>query len=50
VVREVFAPKVTATPLAETPYDLHHAAVSTWLNGKCRRQMSRSGRAIVEIL
>jgi integrase len=29
----VFIPEVLATPLAETPYDLRHAAVSTWLNG-----------------
>jgi len=28
----VFPPEVLATPLAETPYDLRHAAVSTWLN------------------
>jgi integrase len=27
-----FAPEVAASPLAETPYDLRHAAVSTWLN------------------
>jgi integrase len=30
---EVFTPEVLATPLAKTPYDLRHAAVSTWLNG-----------------
>jgi integrase len=28
-----FVPEVLASPLAETPYDLRHAAVSTWLNG-----------------
>ena len=28
----VFTPEVAASPLAETPYDLRHAAVSTWLN------------------
>ena len=28
----VFVPDVLASPLAETPYDLRHAAVSTWLN------------------
>jgi integrase len=28
----VFTPEVHASPLAETPYDLRHAAVSTWLN------------------
>jgi integrase len=28
----VFTPEVYASPLAETPYDLRHAAVSTWLN------------------
>ncbi|MBB5871984.1 integrase [Allocatelliglobosispora scoriae] len=28
-----FTPEVYATPLAATPYDLRHAAVSTWLNG-----------------
>jgi integrase len=29
----VFTPEVHASPLARTPYDLRHAAVSTWLNG-----------------
>jgi integrase len=29
----VFTPEVQATPLAQRPYDLRHAAVSTWLNG-----------------
>lgn len=29
----VFTPEVWATPLAAKPYDLRHAAVSTWLNG-----------------
>jgi integrase len=28
-----FTTEVAATPLAKTPYDLRHAAVSTWLNG-----------------
>jgi hypothetical protein len=28
-----FIPEVAASPLARTPYDLRHAAVSTWLNG-----------------
>lgn len=27
-----FTPEVAASPLAKTPYDLRHAAVSTWLN------------------
>jgi integrase len=31
--RETFTPDVFASPLAGTPYDLRHAAVSTWLNG-----------------
>ena len=31
--RDVFTPEVAASPLAATPYDLRHAAVSTWLNG-----------------
>jgi hypothetical protein len=26
-------PEVAASPLARRPYDLRHAAVSTWLNG-----------------
>ncbi|MFY1687685.1 tyrosine-type recombinase/integrase [Plantactinospora sp. WMMB782] len=30
---DVFTPEVFASPLARTPYDLRHAAVSTWLNG-----------------
>jgi integrase len=29
----VFTDEVAASPLAGTPYDLRHAAVSTWLNG-----------------
>jgi len=29
----VFTEEVAASPLARTPYDLRHAAVSTWLNG-----------------
>lgn len=29
----VFTAEVAATMLAKTPYDLRHAAVSTWLNG-----------------
>ncbi|MGA6163507.1 tyrosine-type recombinase/integrase [Amycolatopsis magusensis] len=29
----VFTPEVAAGPLAKRPYDLRHAAVSTWLNG-----------------
>ncbi len=29
----VFIEEVCASPLAGTPYDLRHAAVSTWLNG-----------------
>lgn len=29
----VFTPEVAAGPLAKVPYDLRHAAVSTWLNG-----------------
>ena len=33
VRREVFTADVAASPLAATPYDLRHAAVSTWLNG-----------------
>jgi integrase len=31
--RAAFTPAVVASPLARTPYDLRHAAVSTWLNG-----------------
>ncbi len=30
---EVLTPEAYASPLAATPYDLRHAAVSTWLNG-----------------
>jgi len=29
----VFTDDVYTSPLAKTPYDLRHAAVSTWLNG-----------------
>jgi integrase len=29
----VFTTEVVADSLAKRPYDLHHAAVSTWLNG-----------------
>jgi hypothetical protein len=30
--KAAFTEEVAASPLAETPYDLRHAAVSTWLN------------------
>jgi integrase len=30
--RAALTPEVAASPLARTPYDLRHAAVSTWLN------------------
>ncbi|MGI8817450.1 MAG: hypothetical protein ACR2G2_19795 [Pseudonocardia sp.] len=30
---DVFSKEVAASSLAATPYDLRHAAVSTWLNG-----------------
>ncbi|GAA1026761.1 tyrosine-type recombinase/integrase [Virgisporangium ochraceum] len=30
---DTFIDRVAASPLARTPYDLRHAAVSTWLNG-----------------
>jgi integrase len=30
---DAFTPEVAASALAEVPYDLRHAAVSTWLNG-----------------
>jgi integrase len=30
---ETFTPDLIASPLVRTPYDLRHAAVSTWLNG-----------------
>ena len=38
----VFTPEVAASPLAETPYDLRHAAVSTQLNGASRRRRSQN--------
>lgn len=31
--RATFTPEVYASPLGKRPYDLRHAAVSTWLNG-----------------
>jgi integrase len=31
--RAAFTPEVAASPLAKTPYDRRHAAVSAWLNG-----------------
>jgi integrase len=33
VREEIFTPEVAASLLAKRPYDLRHAAVSTWLNG-----------------
>ncbi|MER7008615.1 tyrosine-type recombinase/integrase [Dactylosporangium sp. NPDC000555] len=30
---EILTERIAATPLVKTPYDLRHAAVSTWLNG-----------------
>jgi hypothetical protein len=40
----VFMPEVAASPLARTPYDLRHAAVSTWLNGECHRRRLPTGQ------
>jgi hypothetical protein len=31
--KEIFTDTIHASPLAKRPYDLRHAAVSTWLNG-----------------
>ena len=45
--KDAFTPKVVASPLAATPYDLRHAAVSTWLNGGSARNAGRGvGRAL----
>jgi hypothetical protein len=41
---EAFTPEVAASLLGATPYDLRRAAVSTWLNGVCRRRRLPSGR------
>jgi integrase len=41
--RAAFTPEVCESPLAATPYDLRHAAVSTWLNGGVPRLTSRVG-------
>ena len=40
-----FTPEVCASPLAETPYALRHAAVSTWLNAGLPAPKSPSGPA-----
>jgi integrase len=48
---EVFIPEVAASPLAATPYDLRHAAVSTWLNaGVPPTQVAEWAGHSVEIL
>jgi integrase len=46
-----FVPEVYASPLAATPYDLRHAAVSTWLNGRVPpAEVARWAGHSVEIL
>jgi integrase len=47
----VFTPEAAASPLARTPYDLRHAAVSTWLNaGVPPTQVAEWAGHSVEIL
>jgi integrase len=48
---EAFTAEVAATPLAATPYDLRHAALSTWLNsGVPPTQVAEWAGHSVEIL
>jgi integrase len=46
-----FTPAQVASPLAGRPYDLRHAALSTWLNaGISPAEVSRRARNSVEVL
>lgn len=49
--QEAFTAEVVASPLASTPYDLRHAAVSTWLNaGVPATQVAEWAGHSVEVL
>ncbi|MFB6396718.1 tyrosine-type recombinase/integrase [Polymorphospora lycopeni] len=49
--RAVLVPEVATSPLAATPYDLRHAAVSTWLNeGVPATQVAEWAGQSVEVL
>jgi integrase len=49
---EVFTPEVVASPLAKRPYDLRHAAVSTWLNAgvEATRVAEWAGHSVAVLL
>ena len=46
------APEQVASPLAGRPYDLHHAAVSLWLNGgvAATEVANRAGHSVEVLL
>lgn len=48
----VFAPEVLASPIAKRPYDLRHAAVSTWLkaNVEVTRVAEWAGHSVAVLL
>jgi integrase len=48
----VFTPAVIASPLAKRPYDLRHAAVSTWLNAgvEATRVAAWAGHSVAVLL
>lgn len=48
----VFTPDIVATPLAKRPYDLRHAAVSTWLNAgvEATRVAEWAGHSVAVLL
>jgi integrase len=48
----VFTAEVVAGPLAKRPYDLRHAAVSTWLNGgvEATRAAKWAGHSLAVLL
>lgn len=50
--RAVFTPEVVAGPLVKRPYDLRHAAVSTWLNatGDAARVADWAGHSLAVLL
>jgi integrase len=47
-----FTPEVVASPLAKRPYDLRHAAVSTWLNAgvEATRVAEWAGHSVAVLL
>ena len=49
-MKTALAPEQVASPLAGRPYDLRHAAVSLWLNGRAATEVANRAGHSVEVL